>query len=48
MDRKARIFKFADLGIIGDLHKIIPLVIEQVKKQKHRIEKMENKSQIPT
>jgi electron transfer flavoprotein alpha subunit len=31
-DRKARIFKFADLGIIGDLHKIIPLVIEQVKK----------------
>jgi electron transfer flavoprotein alpha subunit len=33
-DRKARIFKFADLGIIGDLHKIIPLVIEQVKKYK--------------
>ena len=33
-DRKARIFKFADLGIIGDLHKIIPLVIEQVKKHK--------------
>jgi electron transfer flavoprotein alpha subunit len=33
-DRKARIFKFADLGIIGDLHKIIPLIIEQVKKHK--------------
>jgi electron transfer flavoprotein alpha subunit len=30
-DRKARIFKFADLGIIGDLHKIIPLLIERVK-----------------
>jgi electron transfer flavoprotein alpha subunit len=35
-DRKARIFKFADLGIIGDLHKIIPLVIEQVKKHNQR------------
>jgi electron transfer flavoprotein alpha subunit len=33
-DRKARIFKFADLGIIGDVHKIIPLVIERVKKHK--------------
>jgi electron transfer flavoprotein alpha subunit len=34
MDRKARIFKFADLGIIGDLHKIIPLIIEQVERHK--------------
>jgi electron transfer flavoprotein alpha subunit len=33
-DRKARIFKFADLGIIGDLHKIIPLIIDQVKRNK--------------
>jgi electron transfer flavoprotein alpha subunit len=33
-DRKARIFKFADLGVIGDLHKIIPLIIDQVKRQK--------------
>jgi electron transfer flavoprotein alpha subunit len=33
-DRKARIFKFADLGIIGDLHKIIPIVIDQVKSHK--------------
>jgi electron transfer flavoprotein alpha subunit len=30
-DRKARIFKFADLGIISDLHKIIPLLTERVK-----------------
>jgi electron transfer flavoprotein alpha subunit len=30
-DRKARVFKFADLGIIGDLHKIIPLLIERLK-----------------
>jgi electron transfer flavoprotein alpha subunit len=33
-DRKARIFKFADLGIISDLHKIIPLIIDQVKRHK--------------
>lgn len=38
-DRKARIFKFADLGITGDLHKIIPLIIEQVEKHKQDIEK---------
>jgi electron transfer flavoprotein alpha subunit len=33
-DRKARIFKFADLGVIGDLHKIIPLIIDQIKRNK--------------
>ena len=33
-DRKARILKFADLGIIGDLHKIIPLMIDQIKREK--------------
>jgi electron transfer flavoprotein alpha subunit len=33
-DQKARIFKFADLGIISDLHKIIPLMIEQIKRYK--------------
>lgn len=33
-DRKARILKFADLGIISDLHKIIPLIIDQVKRHK--------------
>jgi electron transfer flavoprotein alpha subunit len=33
-DRKARIFKFADLGIIGDLHKIIPIVIKEINRQK--------------
>jgi electron transfer flavoprotein alpha subunit len=38
-DRKARIFKFADLGIIGDLHKIIPLMIDQVKRHKENIGK---------
>ena len=34
-DRKARIFRFADLGIIGDLHKIVPLVIDEINKRKH-------------
>jgi electron transfer flavoprotein alpha subunit len=47
IDRKARIFKFADLGIIGDLHKIIPLIIDEIKRQKQSIEKRGNKSQIP-
>jgi electron transfer flavoprotein alpha subunit len=38
-DRKARIFKFANLGIIGDLHQIIPLMIDQVKKQGQNVGK---------
>jgi electron transfer flavoprotein alpha subunit len=38
-DRNARIFKFADLGITGDVHKIIPLIIEQIKRHKKNIEK---------
>lgn len=38
-DRKARIFKFADLGIISDLQKIIPLMIDQVKRHKQNIGK---------
>ena len=33
-DRNARIFKFADLGIIGDLHEIIPFIIDQVKRHR--------------
>ncbi len=37
MDRKARIFKFADLGIIGDLHKIVPFLIDEVKKQRQTL-----------
>jgi len=38
-DRKVRIFKFADLGIIGDLYKIIPLIIDRVKRNKQDIGK---------
>lgn len=33
-DPRARIFRFADLGIIGDLHEILPLLIERLK-EKH-------------
>jgi electron transfer flavoprotein alpha subunit len=38
-DSTAPIFKFANLGAMGDLHKIIPLIIEQVKRHKQNIEK---------
>jgi electron transfer flavoprotein alpha subunit len=34
IDRTARIFKFADLGLIGDVHKIVPLLIEKVRRLK--------------
>jgi electron transfer flavoprotein alpha subunit len=32
-DARARIFRFADLGIVGDLHKVLPLLIEQIKRE---------------
>jgi len=38
-DRKARIFKFADLGIIGNLHEIIPLIIDRVRRYRGNIGK---------
>jgi electron transfer flavoprotein alpha subunit len=31
---EAPIFDVADLGIVGDLHKVIPAVIEELKKAK--------------
>jgi electron transfer flavoprotein alpha subunit len=33
-DPEAPIFALADLGIVGDLHKVLPAVIEEIKKRK--------------
>lgn len=33
-DPRARIFRFADLGIIGDVHEVIPLLISKLKENK--------------
>jgi electron transfer flavoprotein alpha subunit len=33
-DPRARIFRFADLGIIGDVHEVIPLLISRLKENK--------------
>jgi electron transfer flavoprotein alpha subunit len=35
-DPRARIFHFADLGVTGDLHEIIPLLIKRIKEIKER------------
>jgi electron transfer flavoprotein alpha subunit len=34
IDPKADIFKISDLGIVGDWKKIIPALIERIKKEK--------------
>ena len=33
-DSEAPIFALADLGIVGDLHKVLPAVVEEIKKRK--------------
>jgi electron transfer flavoprotein alpha subunit len=33
-DAEAPIFALADLGVVGDLHKVLPVVIEEIKKRK--------------
>lgn len=35
-DPLARIFKFADLGIIGDVHEVLPLVISRLREKNER------------
>jgi electron transfer flavoprotein alpha subunit len=33
-DPRARIFRFADLGVVGDLHQVLPLLISRLKEMK--------------
>ena len=35
-DSRARIFRFSDLGVIGDLKEIIPLLIERIREVRSR------------
>ena len=37
-DPRARIFRFADLGIIGDVHEIVPILIERLKEMKEPLD----------
>ena len=32
IDSQARIFRFADLGIVGDLHEVLPILVEHLEK----------------
>ena len=34
IDPKARIFRFADLGVVGDVHQVLPMLIERLKAEK--------------
>lgn len=34
-DPKAPIFEVCDYGIVGDLHKVLPAMIEEIKSKKH-------------
>jgi electron transfer flavoprotein alpha subunit len=31
---RARMFRFADLGVVGDVHEILPLLIARIEGQK--------------
>jgi electron transfer flavoprotein alpha subunit len=35
-DPDAPIFKLADLGVVGDVHKVVPQLIEEIRSRKGR------------
>jgi len=37
-DPRARIFRFADLGIVGDVHQVLPVLIERLKDMKETMD----------
>lgn len=37
-DPRARIFRFADLGVVGDVHQVLPLLIERLKEMKETLD----------
>jgi len=37
-DPRARIFRFADLGVIGDLHQVLPILIERLRDMKESMD----------
>ncbi len=37
-DPRARIFRFADLGVIGDVHQVLPILIERIKEMKEPVD----------
>jgi electron transfer flavoprotein alpha subunit len=37
-DPRARIFRFADLGIVGDLHAVLPLLVERLEQTMNQSE----------
>ena len=37
-DPRARIFRFADLGVIGDVHQVLPILIERLKEMKETLD----------
>ncbi|MEN8245291.1 MAG: electron transfer flavoprotein subunit alpha/FixB family protein [Thermodesulfobacteriota bacterium] len=39
IDPRARIFRFADLGVVGDVHQVLPLLIKRLKEKKAAIQK---------
>ena len=37
-DPRARIFRFADLGVVGDVHQVLPILIERLKEMKETLD----------